>query len=150
MGLRLIHHLSGTVVSLCPDRWFPILRTGGFTAPVYSIMAAENSKERFSDAVKLLNYGFGKCQIYTDDEMEAIPPVRVEGGVEEEADVEYAEQFTYLDMTGANLNQMEKKVEFKEEIKAPLKKGDVVGQAVYTLDGTEAGSVDLLAAEHAI
>ena len=111
------------------------------------IMAAENSKERFSDAVKLLNYGFGKCQIYTDDEMEAIPPVRVEGGVEEEADVEYAEQFTYLDMTGANLNQMEKKVEFKEEIKAPLKKGDVVGQAVYTLDGTEAGSVDLLAAE---
>ena len=36
MGLRLIHHLSGTVVSLCPDRWFPILRTGGFTAPVYS------------------------------------------------------------------------------------------------------------------
>ena len=111
------------------------------------IMAAENSKERFSDAVKLLNYGFGKCQIYTDDEMEAIPPVRVEGGVEEEADVEYAEQFTYLDMTGANLNQMEKKVELKEEIKAPLKKGDVVGQAVYTLDGTEAGRVDLLAAE---
>ena len=111
------------------------------------IMAAENSKERFSDAVKLLNYGFGKCQIYIDDEMEAIPPVRVEGGVEEEADVEYAEQFTYLDMTGANLNQMEKKVELKEEIKAPLKKGDVVGQAVYTLDGTEAGRVDLLAAE---
>lgn len=37
MGLRLIHHLSGTVVSLCPDRWFPILRTGGFTAPVYSV-----------------------------------------------------------------------------------------------------------------
>lgn len=111
------------------------------------IMAAENSKERFSDAVKLLNYGFGKCQIYTDDEMEAVPPVHVEGGVEEEADAEYAEQFTYLDMTGANLNQMEKTVELKEEIKAPLKKGDVVGQVVYTLEGTEAGRVDLLAAE---
>lgn len=111
------------------------------------IMAAENSKERFSDAVKLLNYGFGKCQIYTDDEMEAVPPVRVEGGVEEEADAEYAEQFTYLDMSGANLNQMEKTVELKEEIKAPLKKGDVVGQVIYTLDGTEAGRVDILAAE---
>lgn len=111
------------------------------------IMAAENSKERFSDAVKLLNYGFGKCQIYTDNEMEAVPPVRVEGGVEEEADAEYAEQFTYLDMTGANLNQMEKIVELKEEIKAPLKKGDVVGQVIYSLDGTEAGRVNLLAAE---
>lgn len=111
------------------------------------IMAAENSKERFSDAVKLLNYGFGKCQIYTDNEMEAVPPVRVEGGVEEEADAEYAEQFTYLDMTGANLNQMEKTVELKEEIKAPLKKGDVVGQVIYSLDGTEAGRVNLLAAE---
>lgn len=109
------------------------------------IMAAENSKDRFGDAVKLLNYGFGKCQIYTDNDMEAIPPVKVEGGVEEEVGAEYAEQFTWLDITGANLNQMEKTVEMKEGIRAPLKKGDVIGQAVYTLDGTEKGRVDIIA-----
>ena len=28
------------------------------------IMGAEDSKSRFKDAVTLLNYGFGKCQIY--------------------------------------------------------------------------------------
>lgn len=109
------------------------------------IMAAENSKDRFGDAVKLLNYGFGKCQIYTDNDMEAIPPVKVEGGVEEEVGAEYAEHFTWLDITGANLNQMEKTVEMKEGIRAPLKKGDVIGQAVYTLDGTEKGRVDIIA-----
>lgn len=109
------------------------------------IMAAENSKDRFGDAVKLLNYGFGKCQIYTDNDMEAIPPVKVEGGVEEKVGAEYAEHFTWLDITGANLNQMEKTVEMKEGIRAPLKKGDVIGQAVYTLDGTEKGRVDIIA-----
>lgn len=111
------------------------------------IMAAENSRERFRDAVKLLNYGFGKCQIYTDREREELPSVRVEGGVREEAAVEYSDPFTYLDMTGANLNQMEKSVELKKKIAAPVKKGDVVGQIVYSLDGKEAGRTDLLAAE---
>ena len=111
------------------------------------ILGGENSKQRFQDATKLLNYGFGKCQIYTDNDMEALPPVKVEGGVEEEVGAEYAEQFTWLDMTGANLNQMEKTVEMKGEISAPLKKGDVIGQVVYTLDGTEAGRVDIIASE---
>ena len=31
------------------------------------VMGAETSKERFADAVKLLNHGFGKCQLYTDE-----------------------------------------------------------------------------------
>ena len=30
------------------------------------VMAAENSKLRFQDATTLLNYGFGKCQVYQD------------------------------------------------------------------------------------
>lgn len=72
--------------------------------------------------------------------MEAIPPVRVEGGVEEEADVEYAEQFTYLDMTGANLNQMEKKVEFKEEIKAPRRRGMSSGRPYIPWTGPKRGA----------
>lgn len=111
------------------------------------IMAAETSKERFADAVTLLNYGFGKCQIYTDEASEGIEPVKVENGVKEEAIVERSGPFIYLDTTGANLNGIEKTIEMNEKISAPIRAGDVVGAVVYTLDGTEIGRTELIAAE---
>lgn len=111
------------------------------------VMAAENSKERFSDAVKLLNYGFGKCQLYTDDSEDGIPPAEVTNGVEDTVNVNRADTFSYLDTNGANLNGIERKVEMEQEIKAPVRKGDTVGAIVYTLDGQEIGRTDILAAE---
>ena len=111
------------------------------------VMAAENSKDRFSDAVKLLNYGFGKCQLYTDDSDEGIQPVPVENGVEEQVENERAGTFTYLDVNGANINSIERSVEYNESVPAPVQKGDVVGRIVYTLDGSEIGATDLTASE---
>lgn len=111
------------------------------------VMAAENSKDRFSDAVKLLNYGFGKCQLYTDDSSEGLQPVPVENGVEEQVENERAGTFTYLDVNGANLNSIERSVEYNEAVPAPVQKGDVVGRIVYTLDGSEIGATDLIASE---
>ena len=108
------------------------------------IMAADNSKTRFKDAVTLLNYGFGKCQLYTDEAMPQLPPAEVVNGVEKQVDLEYAEQFTWLDTTGANLNLIEKSMQITEPLKAPLKKGDVVGRCTYTLDGEEIGGVDII------
>ena len=46
------------------------------------IMGAEDSKSRFKDAVTLLNYGFGKCQIYKAKERK-LPVVLVKGGKED-------------------------------------------------------------------
>ena len=109
------------------------------------VMAAENSKERFADAVKLLNYGFGRCQLYTDEETEGIKPVKVEGGVEETVSVQRKEAFSYLDTEGADLNNIEKKMEMKKKIKAPLKKGDTVAHIIYSLDGNEIGRSELIA-----
>ena len=111
------------------------------------VMAAENSKDRFSDAVKLLNYGFGKCQLYTDDSAEGIQPVPVENGVKEQVENERVGTFTYLDVNGANINSIERVVEYNESVPAPVQKGDVVGRIVYTLDGNEIGATDLTASE---
>ena len=111
------------------------------------VMAAENSKDRFADAVKLLNYGFGKCQLYTDDSEEGIAPAVVENGVEDTVIVYRAEPFSYLDTTGANLSAVERTVEMEESVPAPVKKGDTVGAVIYTLEGNEIGRTDILAAE---
>lgn len=44
------------------------------------IMGADNSKDRFQDAVKLLDYGFGKCTFYVDDAVKNVAEVPVTGG----------------------------------------------------------------------
>ena len=111
------------------------------------VMAAENSKDRFADAVKLLNYGFGKCQLYTDESEEGLTPAVIENGVEDTVNVYRAEPFSYLDTTGANLNAIERTVEMEQSIPAPVSKGDPVGAIVYTLEGNEIGRTDILAAE---
>lgn len=111
------------------------------------VMAAENSKQRFADAVKLLNHGFGKCQLYTDDGTEGLHSAKVENGVEETVPVERAGIFTWLDTQGANLNSIERTVQMKGKVDAPVKKGDVVGQIIYSIDGKEIGRSDLTAAE---
>lgn len=109
------------------------------------IMAAENSKQRFRDAVTLLNYGFGKCQIYTDDMSDSLPEAEVKGGILEQVETEYSGTFTYLDTNGANLNSVEKEIIMNSPVKAPVKKGDILGRAVYRLEGEEIGSVDIVA-----
>ena len=111
------------------------------------IMGAEDSKARFKDAVSLLNYGFGKCQMYTDENMPSLDPISVTGGIQESISLEYEKKFTYLDTTGANLNAVTSRLQIPDKVNAPVKKGDTVGQRIYYLDEKEIGSVNLLAEE---
>lgn len=108
------------------------------------IMAAEDSKSRFKDAVNLLNYGFGKCQLYEDTEPEKLKNLPVDGGVKDTVSLEYKDTFTYLDTTGADLSQMTKKTELKQSVKAPVKKGAKVGTVHYFLGEKEVGNVEIL------
>lgn len=112
------------------------------------VMAAENSKERFADAVKLLNYGFGRCQLYKDDSSDGLQPAKVENGVEDTVDVRRAESFSYLNTDGANINGIEQSIEMNQKIKAPVREGDIVGNIIYTLDNTEIGRTAVVAAEN--
>lgn len=110
------------------------------------IMAAPDPKTRFADAAVLLNYGFGSCSLYVDEDTAPGAPAEVKGGVEEEVSWEYEEPFRYLDTGGAALDAVEKELEIRQ-VKAPVKKGDVVGRAVYRLNGQEIGSVRLISSQ---
>ena len=61
---------------------------------IAAIMAAPDYKTRFEDAVTLLNYGFGRCRMYRDEEPTALPQIPVENGVEESVGAEYAGIFS--------------------------------------------------------
>lgn len=111
------------------------------------IMAAPDSKARTKDATTLLNYGFGKCMKYIDEGIGAIAPLPVERGVEKEVRVKQAGPFNYIDTAGADLTQIKKKNITKGDLKAPVKKGDKVGEVAYYLGEEKIGAADIVAVE---
>ena len=111
------------------------------------IMAADDSKARVRDAITLLNYGFGKCQKYTEKKQKKISPVEVMGGREKQVKVRQQGAFTYVDTTGADLTKIENKTRKDKNVKAPLKKGEKVGETMYYLNGKRIGSIDIITTE---
>lgn len=109
------------------------------------IMGAENPKNRFSDAAALLNYGFSKCRIYTDEGAEGNTTLPVKRGVEDSLSLSPANQFQYLSIKGEDFSSITKELSLPEFIEAPVKNGDKVGELIYTLGGEEIGSVDIIA-----
>lgn len=111
------------------------------------VMGAPDKNIRSQDAQALLTYGFAVCNLYIDENLDVLPPVTIEGGVKEEASVEYQGEFRYLDIKGSDLSGVEKVTDFPESIQAPVEEGAEAGQVRYILNGTEIGSVPVLFAE---
>ena len=111
------------------------------------VMAAPDPKTRFQDAMSLLSYGYSVSQMYTDENTDALPAQKVEGGIEDTVNLVYAEPFEYLDTAGSNLNEIEKEISLPGVVTAPVAEGDAIGEAVYKLNGTRIGSVSILAAK---
>lgn len=112
------------------------------------IMAADNYKVRFSEAESLFNYGYGICRLYKDTEKEALKNVPVKGGVKDEVSCAKKIDFSYLSIDGTDVSAMEKVVSYEKEIAAPIKKGTAVGKIAYLLNGSEVGTVDIVASEN--
>lgn len=108
------------------------------------VMAAPDYKVRFKDAAAMLNYGFSKCSLYTDENPELLPDVQVKKGEYSQVGVEYAAQFQYVDTKGEKLQNIEKKLSLDPEVLAPVKKGDTAGTIEYYSGEKLLGSVDVI------
>lgn len=154
--------LSSTNKLLKQYEWTTGLKTGSTSKALYClsatadkddmeliavVMAAPDNKTRFQDAMALLSYGYSVSQMYTDDNKDALPAQRVEGGIEDTVNLAYAGPFDYLDTTGSNLNDIQKEISLPDVVTAPVTEGDAIGEAVYKLNGTRIGSVSILAAK---
>ncbi len=151
--------LSSTNKLLKQYQWTTGLKTGYTSKAKYCIsatarkdnidliavvMAAPDSKQRNQDAQTLLNYGFSVCDLYVDDNMQILPDMKVEGGIEEQVPIAYAGEFRYLDTAGNSLDQIEKKMELPESVQAPVVQGQEAGKARYYLNGKEIGNIPIL------
>ncbi|MCM1044655.1 MAG: D-alanyl-D-alanine carboxypeptidase [Candidatus Gastranaerophilales bacterium] len=151
--------LSSTNKLLKQYQWTTGLKTGSTSKAMFCIsataskdgidliavvMGAPTGTDRFQDAQTLLSYGFSVSSLYIDENKDMLPPLAVEGGVEEQVSVQYLGEFRYLDTEGNQLSQVEKVIELPQSARAPIEQGAVAGYARYMLDGVEIGSMPLL------
>ena len=114
---------------------------------IAAIMAAPDYKTRFHDAVTLLNYGYGNCSLYKDEEPPVLEPVPVANGVEDLVEIQYREPFTYLGLHGEDFSKISKEVQIEEHVTAPIRSGGVLGYLVYKLNNEERGRTAIVAIE---
>ena len=111
------------------------------------IMASPSGKTRVSDSIALLNYGYGICSLYHDNNMPSIDVIPIKGGIRSDISVEYSSQMNYLFTDKYDASLIESHDEYLEDLEAPVQKGDVIGQLTYTYDGKFMDSIDIIASE---
>ncbi|MDD5899762.1 MAG: D-alanyl-D-alanine carboxypeptidase [Lachnospiraceae bacterium] len=112
------------------------------------VLAAPDTKTRFREAAALLDYGFAKCSAYRDDGADfPLTEIKIEKGVKSMVSVQLKEPFYHVFTGGEDLSAIEREVELPEVVSAPLKKGDVVGEYRYSLNGKTLGSVEIVCVE---
>ena len=106
------------------------------------IMGSPTRDVRNAEATKLLDWGFANYALYTHTP-EELENIKVIGGKSDSIAIKY-DAFSYITEKGS-LSKTEYKIELPEHISAPVKKGDVVGEIVFTSGGREVGKADIVA-----
>lgn len=111
------------------------------------IMAAPDYKVRFSEASKLLDYGYANCRLYEDENPGGMMPLEIKSGVKDNLDCKYGSTFSYLGIGNVSFDSIEKEWIYDEVVEAPITEGQKVGSLVYKLNGKEIGRIDIVASE---
>ncbi len=105
------------------------------------------SRSRYSDTVKLLDYGFNHvvrtslCR--AEEEMDR---PKVVGGVLPEVPAVTVEQVEVF-LAEDQLAGIKKEIKLDAPLQAPVRRGQRLGQALYTLEGKELARVELVSAQ---
>ncbi len=107
------------------------------------IMGSETRDIRNAAATQLLDWGFANYTVYSNEGGEG-ETIRVTGGIDSEVKTLIPE-FSILLEKGKE-KVVETAYEYVEKAAAPVKKGNKLGEVVYTVNGEEIGRQDILAA----
>ncbi len=110
------------------------------------VMAASDSKVRVKEAGMLLDYGFANCTLYKDSHvLKKNLSIPVEQGQSELLSLTGKKSFTYVIPKGQDGKSIKKKITLPKTVKAPVKKGDKVGEVTYYLKKQKIGEVPIIA-----
>ncbi|MBQ1992379.1 MAG: D-alanyl-D-alanine carboxypeptidase [Clostridia bacterium] len=97
------------------------------------VLGGATGKERFADATKLLDYGFANFCVYTPSFKEKIPEIAVVNGMQSKLKAEEKISGSLVIEKGKS-KAVEYKLNIKQEVTAPINKGDKVGTLTFYLD----------------
>lgn len=97
------------------------------------IMKADTSKTRFSEATKLLDYGFSKFEyIKYSNKGDIAQNIPVEKGISENVNVVFSKDAGTLIPKGQSSN-ITTTVNVPNKIQAPIEEGQVLGSVTYSI-----------------
>jgi D-alanyl-D-alanine carboxypeptidase (penicillin-binding protein 5/6) len=111
------------------------------------ILSADSSQIRFNEAAKLLDYGFANFDgVSIAEKGEEIQEIKIEKGILEKTKAVTENSLSVLMKKGED-SQIEKKVMLDASYKAPIEKGQKLGELIAYLGDKEMGKVNLIASE---
>lgn len=109
------------------------------------VLGAETSQIRFSEAAKLLDFGFANYESVTiANRGEVIANIPVEKGSADLLPI-MLERDSQILLPKGSKGKINKEVVYPEHVEAPVKLGDVVGEMVVELDGQVVDRINLVA-----
>ncbi len=109
------------------------------------VMGAEDSKLRFNEAKKLLDYGFANYDSVTMGKKgDIIGTIPIEKGRESKLEIILERDSCILLPKGKKAN-IEKKMTHSDYLNAPIAMGNVVGELIILVDGKEVDKINLVA-----
>ena len=92
-------------------------------------------------------YGFANCKNFVDKTNKIkLTPQKVSGGKEDSILPRIEKNFNYTLIGDSKENKLKRKIFYKKNLTAPIKEGEIIGGAIYYLDGTEIGQLPIHAA----
>ncbi|MBQ4128923.1 MAG: D-alanyl-D-alanine carboxypeptidase [Ruminococcus sp.] len=121
--------------------------TRGDMSLVAVVLGSSTGIERFKDAASLLDYGFANYEVLNFSANDSkLKNIKVKDGMQSEAKLECVGAKSLVIEKGSSKN-VEKNIKLKEELTAPVKKGDKAGTLEFTLDEKTVAKFDIVAKE---
>lgn len=112
------------------------------------VLGSSSGKERFTDAAKLLDYGFaGYTSVVPAVPEDSMTEIAVKNGLQDKVKTTVAGQKSVLLEKGSE-KKIKTEVVLPTEIEAPVKKGDTIGKIIYKINGDRIAEYRIAAAEN--
>ncbi len=108
------------------------------------VLGSSTGTERFKDAATLLDYGFANYEILSfDAKSESLTEIAVTNGMQDSVSLSCTGNSNMIVAKGS-VDKVEQKIELKENLEAPVKKGQKAGTLTFTLDGNTVSQFDIV------
>ncbi|MBR3835009.1 MAG: D-alanyl-D-alanine carboxypeptidase [Lachnospiraceae bacterium] len=112
------------------------------------IMGADTKETRNTEVGKLLDYGFSKCNVYVDDQVfDDTYKFKVSNGIKDYVIPDNILQHQII-LVNESSDNISKEIISNDSLKAPIKKGDIIGSVKYTIDGNTIDEIPIYSSEN--